>query len=208
LSRPAPGFPGAGTANFGVVCGELRTAPMVSPRRMNFGHAALYGAVRPNPAQVSPAPCRRRGGVPNPKEKTKLSALSAEFNTMKAVNKLAVLLSLAALTSVVASAKTDEQAYLESCLKGPGVPVPVAVVTPSVGPEYTGAVVQLEFLVDATGKPAEFSVKSDTDNMLAAAVVDAVKQWRFKPAMRNGAPVATKVSLPVKIVDESTAPNS
>ena len=127
---------------------------------------------------------------------------------MKAVNKLAVLLSVAALTSVVASAKTDEQAYLESCLKGPGVPVPVAVVTPSVGPEYTGTVVQLEFTVDATGKPAGFSVKSSPDDTLAVAVVDAVKQWRFKPAVRDGAPVATKVSLPVKIVGEFGTLNS
>ena len=142
------------------------------------------------------------------KEKTKLSALSAEINTMKAVNKLAVLLSLGALVSAIASAKTDEQAYLESCMKGPGVPVPVAVVSPSVGPEYAGSAVQLEFTVDATGKPADFSVKSSPDNTLAVAVVDAVKQWRFKPAIRDGAAVATKVSLPVKIVDEFVALNS
>ena len=127
---------------------------------------------------------------------------------MKAVNKLAVLLSLGALTSAAAFATTDEQAYLESCRKDPGVPVPVAVVTPSVGPEYNGVTVQLEFTVDATGKPAEFSVKSATDDTLSAAVVSAVKQWRFKPAVRDGAPVATKVALPVKIIDETVMLNS
>ena len=142
------------------------------------------------------------------KEKTKLSALSAEFNTMKAVNKLAVLISVGALASVAALASTSEQSYLESCLKGPGVPVPVTVVTPSVGPGYAGAAVQLEFTVDATGKPADFSVKSSPDNTLAVAVVDAVKQWRFKPAIVNGAPVSTKVALPVKIVDEFVQLNS
>ena len=61
---------------------------------------------------------------------------------MKAVNKLAVLLSVGALASF-AHAKTDGQAYIESCRKAPGVPVPVAVVSPSIGPEYDGAVVQL-----------------------------------------------------------------
>ena len=177
---------------------------------MNFGHAALHGAVRPETARVPLANffAGDAKAFPNPKEKTKLSALSAEFNTMKAVSKLAVLLSLGALAPVIASAKTNEQAYLESCRKAPGVPVPVAVVSPSVGPEYAGATVQLEFTVDATGKPADFSVKSDSDNTLAVAVVDAVKQWRFKPAIRDGAPVATKVSLPVKIVDEYVLLNS
>jgi len=142
---------------------------------------------------------------PTVKEKTKLSALSAEFNTMKAVSKLAVLFSLVALASVTASATTDEQAYLGSCRKAPGVPVPLAVVSPSVGPEYVGATVQLEFIVDATGQPTAFSVKSTSDETLALAVVHAVKLWRFKPAEKDGVPVATKVTLPVKIVDDALA---
>ena len=124
---------------------------------------------------------------------------------MKAVNKLAVLFSLVALSSVAASAKTEEQTYLDSCRKEPGIPVPLAVVSPSVGPEFAGATVQLDFVVDATGKPAGFHVKSDTDSTLAAAVTDAVKQWRFAPAMNNGVAVATKVSLPIRIVDDSVA---
>jgi hypothetical protein len=51
------------------------------------------------------------------------------------------------------------------------------------------------------GTPAEFSIKSASDDVLATAVVKAVKQWRFLPAEINGKPVATKVALPVKIVD-------
>lgn len=124
---------------------------------------------------------------------------------MKVVNKLALVLSLGALTSAVAFAMTDEQAYLESCRKGSDVPVPVAVVSPSVSPGYAGTTVELEFTVDVTGKPADLSVKSTTDNTLAVAVMNAVKQWRFKPAQLNGVPVATKVVLPVKIVDDSLA---
>ena len=122
---------------------------------------------------------------------------------MKAVNKLAVLLSLAALSASFVSAKTEEQAYLESCRKDPGVPVPLAVVAPSIGHEYAGATVQLEFTVDAVGRPIGFTVKSETDAALAAAVTDAVKQWRFKPAESNGVAVATKVALPIRIVDDS-----
>lgn len=122
---------------------------------------------------------------------------------MKAVSKLAVLFSLVALASVAASAKTDEQAYLSSCRKVPGVPLPVSVVKPAVGSEYTGTTVQLEFVVVATGLPESFNVKSAADDTVARAVVQAVKQWKFEPVLKDGVPVATKVALPVKIVDEA-----
>ncbi len=127
---------------------------------------------------------------------------------MKAVNKLVVLLSVGVLSSVGAFALTPEQAYLETCRKEPGVPVPVSVVSPAVGSEYNGASVELEFVVDAAGKPAAFSIKSATDDVLATAVLKAVKQWRFLPAEVDGKPVATKVALPVKIVEPALESSS
>jgi TonB family protein len=153
--------------------------------------------------QPAAFPRDRIGGRFNPIEKTKLPALTAGFNTMKvkAVSKLVVVLSLGALLRTAALAVDAEQAYLDSCRKEPGVPVPVTVVSPAVGPEHNGATVQLEFLVDTDGKPAAFSVKSATDDILASAVLKAVKQWRFLPAEVDGKPVATKVVLPVKVVD-------
>lgn len=120
---------------------------------------------------------------------------------MKAVSKLVVLLIVGVFGSGVALAKSDEQAYLESCVKAPGVPVPIAVVTPAVGAEFNGAVVHLEFVVDEAGKPVDLAVKSTPDDRLASTVLDAVKQWKFKPAERGGVPVETRVSLPVRIVD-------
>jgi protein TonB len=125
---------------------------------------------------------------------------------MKAVSKLALVLSLGALAPFV-SAKDAGQTYIETCRKDPGMPVPLAVVSPTVSPEYTGTTVQLEFTVETSGKPVAFSVKSAADDALAAAIVDAVKQWRFKPALADGKPVATKVLLPVKVVDESSRPD-
>ena len=41
--------------------------------------------------------------------------------------------------------------------------------------------------------------KGITDNMNKAAV-DAVKQWKFKPAQANGHPVAVWVRFPVKFI--------
>ena len=120
---------------------------------------------------------------------------------MKVARKLVVLLIVGVLPVVALAATAMEQAYLESCHKDPGVPVPVAVVSPTVGPEYEGTSVKLEFVVDATGKPAAFSILSTPDEALAKLVVQAVKQWRFKPAEANGVPVAMKVALPVMIVD-------
>ena len=130
------------------------------------------------------------------------SPLITEFNTMKVVNKLAVLISLGALLPLPASAKTLEQAYLDAYSKAPGVPVPVAVVSPSdVRAKYAGAKVELSFTVDAKGNPTAFSVVSSPDAALAKVIMDAVSQWRFSPAQKNGLAVATKVVLPVRIAE-------
>ena len=121
---------------------------------------------------------------------------------MKAVNKLAVLISLGALLPFAVSAKTSEQAYLDASLKTPGVPVPVAVVSPSdVDAKYTGAKVELAFTVDAKGIPTDFSVISSPDAVIAKVMMDAVSKWRFTPVQKNGIAVATKVVLPVKIAE-------
>lgn len=119
---------------------------------------------------------------------------------MKAVNKLAVLISLGALLPLAASAKSAEQAYVDMSLKSPEVPVPVAVVKPSVSPDYTGAQIDIAFTVDAKGTPTELAVVSSPDAMVAKVVMDAIKQWRFTPAQKNGTAVAKKVVLPVRIV--------
>ena len=117
------------------------------------------------------------------------------------VRKLVVLLSVGALSAVASSAASLEQAYLASCRHDPGSPLPIAVVSPTVGPEFNGRSVHLEFEVGVDGKPSGFSIKAASDDVLAKLVVEAVKQWRFRPAEVDGKPVATKVVLPVNIVD-------
>jgi protein TonB len=122
---------------------------------------------------------------------------------MKNANKLALLISLGALAPLAASAKSLEQSYIDSCRKGPEIPVPVSVVSPQVDPSEIGQTVNVEFVVDTTGHTSGVSVLSAKDRVLANAVVDAVKQWRFTPAQRDGAPVTTKVVLPVRVVDSA-----
>jgi TonB family protein len=127
---------------------------------------------------------------------------------MKNVNKLALLISLGSLLPLAASAKTLEQSYLDSCRKGPGIPTPISVVSPQVQPEDIGQAVEVEFVVDTTGHTSDVSVKSASDRALARAVVDAVKQWRFTPAQRDGAAVTTKVVLPVRVVQSGKVDGS
>jgi hypothetical protein len=42
---------------------------------------------------------------------------------------------------------------------------------------------------------------------VAGLVMAAVKKWEFAPAIRDGVAVATKVDLPVRIIDESAEAN-
>ena len=120
---------------------------------------------------------------------------------MKAVTKSLVSFSLALFGSVAALATTSDQAYLDACRKSPGIPVPIAVVTPTVGPEFVGTKVEVQFTVDATGTPVGLHVEPAADPTLAASLTEAIRQWKFKPAERNGVAVPTKVVLPVKVVD-------
>ena len=119
---------------------------------------------------------------------------------MKNINKLALLLGMGALLPFAASANSLEQSYIDSCRKGPGIPVPIDVVQPDVRGFDVGQAVQVEFVVDTTGHTSGFTIKSATDRELAAVVLDAVKLWRFAPAQLNGVPVAAKVVLPVRVV--------
>jgi TonB family protein len=123
---------------------------------------------------------------------------------MKAVNKLAILLSLSSFAPLFASAKSVEQSYLASYHGTVGSPVPVAVVSPHVSSEYIGSTVELEFIVDTKGLVSDVSVKSSPDSTLSEEVVAAVKEWKFSPALRDGMAVTTKVVLPVHIVDSGS----
>jgi TonB family protein len=123
---------------------------------------------------------------------------------MKNINKLALLLGLGALAPFAATAKTLEQSYIDGCKKSADIPVPVAVVAPVAHSWDVGQEVKVGFVVNTAGYTSDISVVSSTDTDLADAVVAAVKQWRFTPAQRNGAAVATRVVLPVRVVDSDS----
>ena len=120
---------------------------------------------------------------------------------MNTKSKLALSLGLL-LVPLALVAKSLESAYVESYRGRTGIPVPLSVVMPKVESRFAGQQVTLEFVVDATGKPTLFAPAAPGANAeLVAAVVDAVSQWKFSPALVDGLPVARKVVLPVTIVD-------
>ena len=86
---------------------------------------------------------------------------------------------------------------------GGGISAPRAVSTPD--PEYTeearlaktqGKCV-LWMIVDDTGRPRDIRVVRGLGYGLDAKAIEAVRQWRFQPAMRDGKPVNVQISVEV-----------
>ncbi|HEY6768828.1 MAG TPA: energy transducer TonB [Candidatus Sulfotelmatobacter sp.] len=86
---------------------------------------------------------------------------------------------------------------------GGGISAPQAVATPD--PEYTeearraktqGTCV-LWMIVDADGRPRDIRVVRGLGFGLDAKAIEAVKQWRFEPAKKDGQPVNVQISVEV-----------
>ncbi|MGH7729734.1 MAG: energy transducer TonB [Candidatus Eiseniibacteriota bacterium] len=86
-------------------------------------------------------------------------------------------------------------------LTGPGMPEPLRRIAPSYPEEarernVTG-VVQVRALVRTDGAIERARVSRSVP-LLDQAALDAVRQWRFKPAICGGRPVAVWVTIPVR----------
>ena len=86
---------------------------------------------------------------------------------------------------------------------GGGISAPEAISTPD--PEYTeearNAKTQgtciLAMIVDAQGRPRDIRVVRGLGFGLDAKAVEAVRQWRFKPSLKDGQPVNVQISVEV-----------
>ncbi len=87
---------------------------------------------------------------------------------------------------------------------GGGISAPQAIVTPD--PEYTEEARQaktqgtctLWLIVDAAGNPRDIRVVRGLGFGLDAKAMEAVKHWRFDPAMKDGKPVNVQISVQVE----------
>lgn len=82
-----------------------------------------------------------------------------------------------------------------------GVSVPEAIYSPEPSfseearkAKYQG-IVQLILIVGKDGRPYDIRVGQTLGMGLDQKAIEAVKNWRFKPAMMNGQPVATQIAV-------------
>jgi TonB family protein len=62
--------------------------------------------------------------------------------------------------------------------------------------KYQGTVV-LWLIVDASGKPRDVKVARSLGMGLDQKAIEAVRQWKFQPAMKDGTPVAVQINVEV-----------
>jgi len=88
---------------------------------------------------------------------------------------------------------------------GPGVSPPQPIFTPD--PDYPLSVRKgkhkiqgtcvLGLIVDERGSVRDVHVTRSVDKRLDQNAIDAVNQWKFKPAVKDGKPVAVRTSVEV-----------
>jgi periplasmic protein TonB len=86
-------------------------------------------------------------------------------------------------------------------------PVPVRTVAPDYPDELrregVSGLVMVKVTIDEQGNVTETTVEKSSNAAFEKPAVAALKKWKFKPAKQDGAPVAIKVSIPIKFVFES-----
>jgi TonB family protein len=95
----------------------------------------------------------------------------------------------------------DEQVYE----LGPGITPPkvvhqVSPEHPAEGFRIAGAVL-IGLVVSSKGDPKDVRVLRSLDKAVDQNAVDAVKQWRFEPARKEGQPVAVRLSIEIRFHD-------
>lgn len=119
---------------------------------------------------------------------------------MKNVIKMILVSSLLVMRAL--AAPSAEEAYVASYAgRTADMPVPVSVVRPLIEAGYEGREVRLCFVIGADGSPQEITAPAETDPWLVRQLTGAVAQWKFKPLVRDGSVVKTRVVLPIRIVE-------
>ncbi len=85
-------------------------------------------------------------------------------------------------------------------------PVPMRTVMPeypaAMRASGTSGIVMLSCAIDEKGLVTEAKVTKTTNAAFNEAAVAAVEKWRFRPAQKDGKPVAVLITLPVKFTNE------
>ncbi len=85
------------------------------------------------------------------------------------------------------------------------IETPPAIAPPGV---TSGATVNLAVTIGVDGTVKDAVVEVSGGPGFDAAAIEAVKRWRFRPAMRNGVPFAARVRIPFRFVPEGAPPTA
>jgi protein TonB len=107
---------------------------------------------------------------------------------------------IGSIATSLAVAQTDDEVVYDL---GPDVTPPRVVK--QVNPHYStdhgvravGSVI-IALVVSSKGLPKDPHVVKGLDQELDASAVEAVKEWRFSPAQKNGKPIAVRVSVQIQ----------
>lgn len=105
------------------------------------------------------------------------------------------------LAVVVSAANADDEPVIDI---GPGVTPPRVVhqVNPSYKPDDEGfrisGTVIVGLTVSSKGEPKNVHVVKSLDKTVDQSAVEAVQQWEFEPAQRDGKPVAVRITVEIR----------
>lgn len=98
-----------------------------------------------------------------------------------------------------AAAETDSTAAAQTDKRTP--PVAIRTVNPKHPDELLKKLVngdaEIDCLVTAEGRVADALVVAASHPQFGESAVEAVRQWEFRPAERNGTPIAMRVRIPI-----------
>ncbi len=81
-------------------------------------------------------------------------------------------------------------------------PVPVRTIAPKFPDEMRRAgnsgLVTVSCLIDEKGNVTEPKVVKASNEAFSGPAIEALSKWKFKPAKKDGAPVAIRVNIPVQ----------
>ena len=108
--------------------------------------------------------------------------------------KVFVLLALAAFACLTTqlAAQIDEDRRPEP-IKQPQPIYPSAMKDSGMVGEVT-----IEFVVDTQGNVQSPTIISSNNPSFEQPAIDAISKWKFKPGIKNGAPVNTKIRIPIE----------
>lgn len=81
--------------------------------------------------------------------------------------------------------------------------VPSKVVKPTNLPlSFTRAVVNVEFSLDASGRPQDIKIISNADRSAKEQIAKAFQQWKFEPIAREPGAEPKRFVLPLDVIPE------